>query len=98
MSAWYARRYVISDIFKRARRNAAPFNSSLPLVFTHSDLSPRNLLLDEGNKLWVIDFQFSGFYPQWFEYAVVLPTWSEIKHCKRIATFVAGNYLKQSLF
>ena len=64
MSAWFGRKLIVSHKLKRAAPNAAPFDSSLPLVFTHFDLSPRNLILDEGNRLWVIDFEFSGFYPQ----------------------------------
>ena len=102
MSAWFTSRLAVSRRFKRANPNfAAPFDSSLPLVFTHFDLSPRSLILDERNKLWVTDFRFSGFYPQWFEYAGVLPTWrnvGNVKHCKWIAAFVAGNYWKQNLF
>ena len=98
MSAWFARKLAVSHRFKRAAPNAAPFDSSLPLVFTHFDLSPRNLILDEGNRLWVIDFQLSGFYPQWFEYAAVLPTWRRIKHCGRIAAFVAGNHRERYRF
>lgn len=98
MSAWFARRLVISQRFKYAPKNAAPFDSSLPLVFTHSDLSPRNLILDERNTLWVLDLQLSGFYPQWFEYVGVLSTWGSVKHYKRIAAFVAGSYREQTLF
>jgi hypothetical protein len=67
-------------------------------VVTHFDLSPRNLILDGGNRLWLIDFQLSGFYPQWFEYAGVLSTWGNIKYCEWIAAFAAGNYWKQYLF
>ena len=38
------------------------------LVFTHNDLSMRNLLLDDHHVLWVIDCGSSGFYPPRFEY------------------------------
>jgi len=75
-----------------------PFDSSLPLVFTHFDHIPRNLFLDERNKLWVIDFQLSGLYPQWFEYAGMLPTWDRFEYHRRIAAFVAGNYKIQRVF
>jgi len=59
----------------------------------HFDLSPRN-------RLWVIDFQFSGFYPQWFEYAGMLPAWdwARVEYYEWITTFVAGNYRKQRMF
>ena len=98
MSAWFARRLVISQNFKKASSNAAPFDSSMPLVFTHFDLSPRNLILDKRNRLWVIDFELSGFYPKWFEYVGVLSTWGFIKYHRWITAFVAGRYWEQTLF
>lgn len=39
------------------------------LVFTHHDLAPRNLLLDPSGQLWLLDWDFAGFYPIYFEYA-----------------------------
>ncbi|KAK4202055.1 hypothetical protein QBC40DRAFT_222321 [Triangularia verruculosa] len=43
---------------------------SQELVFTHHDLAPRNLILEEGTrKLWLVDWDESGFYPRYFEYA-----------------------------
>jgi hypothetical protein len=38
-------------------------------VFTHHDLAPRNLLVDGQGELWLVDWQFSGWYPAYFEYA-----------------------------
>ena len=60
----------------RASRGWAPFPNCEPLdtsafaslVFTHNDLNMRNLLLDDQHVLWVVDWEFSGFYPPWFEY------------------------------
>lgn len=37
-------------------------------VFTHQDLAPRNIILDNNGKLWLADWQFSGWYPVYFEY------------------------------
>jgi len=37
-------------------------------VFIHQDLAPRNIILDNNGKLWLIDWQFSGWYPAYFEY------------------------------
>lgn len=47
------------------------FTDSDPLVFTHQDISPRNLILDDGGKLWIIDWDFAGWYPSYFEYACI---------------------------
>lgn len=39
------------------------------LVFTHQDLAPRNMLIDSENRLWLVDWDFSGWFPIYFEYA-----------------------------
>ncbi|MCJ1259908.1 hypothetical protein MMC24_007747 [Lignoscripta atroalba] len=36
-------------------------------VFTHHDLAPRNILLDPSGKLWLLDWDYAGFYPSYFE-------------------------------
>jgi serine/threonine protein kinase len=38
-------------------------------VFTHHDLAPRNLLLTPSDELCLLDWDFAGFYPIYFEYA-----------------------------
>lgn len=43
-----------------------------PLVFTHHDITAWNLLLDENDKLWLIDWDRSGWYPDYFESASML--------------------------
>ena len=38
-------------------------------VFTHHDLAPRNILLASSGQLWLLDWDYAGFYPISFEYA-----------------------------
>ncbi|KAG6843214.1 hypothetical protein H0H93_001842, partial [Arthromyces matolae] len=38
------------------------------LVVTHNDLNMRNILVDENGTLWIIDWDWAGFFPPWFEY------------------------------
>jgi len=38
-------------------------------VLTHHDLAPRNIMIDGAGKLWLIDWDYAGFYPKYFEYA-----------------------------
>ncbi|MBZ6376127.1 MAG: phosphotransferase [Kocuria palustris] len=41
------------------------------MVFTHSDFSSRNILVDENNDYQVtaiLDWEFAGWYPEWWEY------------------------------
>jgi hypothetical protein len=54
---------------KRGRLDDSLF--SPPLVFTHNDLSMSNILLDNEGRLWLVDFEFAGFYPRWFEFVAM---------------------------
>ncbi|KAI1121435.1 hypothetical protein F5Y10DRAFT_272103 [Nemania abortiva] len=51
------------------------------IVFTHADLNPRNILVDEvtqkdGSRGWsvtgIVDWEFSGYYPEYWEYTKAL--------------------------
>lgn len=46
-----------------------PRSESDTFVFTHHDLAPRNILLAPSGDLWLLDWEFAGFYPIYFEYA-----------------------------
>lgn len=64
----YDRRRVYPNLITyRLNRHLIPV---LPtsFVFTHQDLAPRNILVDTHNNIWLIDWQFSGWYPKYFEY------------------------------
>jgi len=37
-------------------------------IFIHQDLAPRNLIVDAHNNLWVVDWEYAGFYPPYMEY------------------------------
>lgn len=69
LSKWYQNRLIfMRNIFKTGF-DVGPFDDSLPLVFTHLDLHPLNLILGDDGQLWVIDWQTAGWYPSWFESA-----------------------------
>jgi thiamine kinase-like enzyme len=40
----------------------------LPIVFGHNDLLPANIL-DDGDKIWLIDFEYAGFNTAMFDLA-----------------------------
>lgn len=40
----------------------------LPIIFAHNDLLPANIL-DEGKRLWLIDFEYAGFSTAMFDLA-----------------------------
>jgi thiamine kinase-like enzyme len=41
---------------------------ALPIVFAHNDLLPANIL-DDGSRLWLIDFEYAGFNTAMFDLA-----------------------------
>ncbi|KAF3937472.1 hypothetical protein ABW19_dt0210158 [Dactylella cylindrospora] len=82
----------------------SPISGATPLVFVHHDLAPRNMLVDPFGNLWLIDWDFAGWYPEYFEYAKMnhfTPTkewnkwtWWKWKLFYRIA--VGWRYRKES--
>ncbi|MCO5073190.1 MAG: phosphotransferase family protein [Rhizobiaceae bacterium] len=42
--------------------------ASLPVIFGHNDLLPANFL-DDGDRLWLIDFEYAGFNTAMFDLA-----------------------------
>ncbi|KAJ5790555.1 uncharacterized protein N7518_007566 [Penicillium psychrosexuale] len=42
-------------------------------VFTHGDIAPRNILVDEQNNVTgLIDWEYAGWYPEYWEYAQIM--------------------------
>lgn len=42
-------------------------------VFTHGDIAPRNIMVDEnGNITGIIDWEWAGWYPDYWEYAQIM--------------------------
>lgn len=52
---------TLADELERAQK-------LLPIVFGHNDLLPANIL-DDGNRLWLIDFEYAGFNTAMFDLA-----------------------------
>jgi aminoglycoside phosphotransferase (APT) family kinase protein len=38
------------------------------IVFTHADLSPRNIIVQDGQIKGLLDWEFAGWYPEYWEY------------------------------
>lgn len=43
-----------------------------PLVFTHNDINMRNIILGDDGQVWLIDWDWSGFYPPFFEFSAMV--------------------------
>ncbi|TFY78838.1 hypothetical protein EWM64_g5175 [Hericium alpestre] len=95
----FAHKLDVAVRMKKAPPFVAPFDASMPLVFTHLDLVPHNVMLDDAGRVWVIDWGISGFYPQWFEYAAMAAGWEDMsRYGGFLARGIAGFYEPQRCF
>jgi tRNA A-37 threonylcarbamoyl transferase component Bud32 len=65
---WITWKLNMSKLFKQALPDTLPLQCPC-FVLVHGDLSPRNLVLDTSNQVWLIDWGCAGFYPPIFEAA-----------------------------
>ena len=81
-------------------------------VFTHGDIQPKNIMVerinkvDDGNarfKVTLIDFELSGWYPEYWEYATAVfaarwqPQWHELMQKASILESYPLPYLLMSM-
>ncbi|KAJ3755134.1 kinase-like domain-containing protein [Lentinula raphanica] len=78
------------------------FDDSEALILAHQDINPRNIIVGEDGKLWMIDWAWSGYYPPWFEYAAMRfqleneqDRGSHYKYWASLIPFVCGPYFEQ---
>ena len=68
------------DIEAMAARQDGPWPAP---VFTHGDLNPTNILVRDGRVVGIIDWEFAGWYPHYWEYtsawygSQLRPDWQE---------------------
>lgn len=65
--------FILGDIVKSAPdilRHYAKYAlmENHDIVFTHSDFSPRNILVDGGRVTAILDWEYAGWYPEYWEY------------------------------
>lgn len=97
---------ICQEITKTAAEHATcsrpVFLHDGPFVFTHHDLAPRNMIVDPEGQLWLIYWDFAGFYPQYFEYAGMfnfIPTaWDKFTTWRwDLFAWIAGGVLPQGI-
>ncbi|TFK65999.1 kinase-like protein [Pluteus cervinus] len=78
------------------------FDDSAPLVFAHQDLNPRNIIVGEDGRLWIVDWAWAGYYPVWFEYVAMLSQGEHessignvYKYWDHLIPFICGPYFEQ---
>ncbi|AEO71913.1 a1b06420-3d77-47e5-895c-ec42ad4299af [Thermothielavioides terrestris] len=60
-------RWKWKRVLERERRA-----SSGRFVLTHGDLTPRNILVQDGVITGIVDWEYSGFYPEYAEFAFAM--------------------------
>ncbi|KAB5554752.1 kinase-like domain-containing protein [Coniochaeta sp. 2T2.1] len=43
-----------------------------PIVFTHGDIAARNILIHDGRIVALLDWEFAGWYPEYWDYVFAL--------------------------
>jgi hypothetical protein len=49
--------------------------SSYKTIFTHADLNRRNIMVRDGRVVAIIDWAYSGWYPEYWEYTKAFYNW-----------------------
>lgn len=79
-------------------KTVARFIKALPshkIVLTHNDLAPRNILVRDGKVVAIVDWELSGFYPEYWEYvkAYYWPNWQTFWIAEGIVDKIVEPYL-----
>jgi len=49
-------------------RLRAQMPECLPWTYTHGDLNSNNIIVNDGHVVGILDWEWSGFFPRWWEY------------------------------
>ncbi|KAF5325463.1 hypothetical protein D9619_009742 [Psilocybe cf. subviscida] len=90
----------------KGKDQEATFDDSSPLVITHNNLFPENIIVGEDDRLWVVNWASSGYYPPWFEFAGLMNVVENERFCRRwydrswelAVPFICGPYFKQHIW
>ncbi|KAI1162987.1 kinase-like domain-containing protein [Nemania serpens] len=47
-------------------------SAECPIVFTHGDIAARNIIVRDGNIVALLDCEFAGWYPEYWDYVFTL--------------------------
>ena len=61
----------INNLCQKVNNAEVPSRYRKPgrLFFTHNDINMRNVILGTDGRIWLIDWDFAGFFPRYFEFA-----------------------------
>ncbi|KAI1784757.1 kinase-like domain-containing protein [Ganoderma leucocontextum] len=94
MGPYFDRRLRGSERVEGGPKIRPPLDLKLPLVLTHLDLHGKNIMLDRGGRVWVLDWGLAGMYPRCFEFiSMMWMPWMFVHVAEKwIYGFIAGWY------
>lgn len=73
-------------------------NVNSQIVFTHGDLTPRNIIVKGDRVQALLDWEYAGWYPEYWEYVKFFDRPTDCKDWKEYAEIIFGTqYPKQLL-
>ncbi|KAH8077884.1 kinase-like protein [Cristinia sonorae] len=88
--------YLADEILNDIR---ASMTDDHRICFTHGDLTPRNIIVrDDGTIAAVIDWEYAGWYPEYWETVKALYCTMVVKDDrwdKAVRDFIPGNYERE---
>lgn len=67
---------------------SSKMRSDHSIKFTHADLSPRNIIVKDGKIQSIVDWEFSGWYPEYWEYVKFFECKTKCKDWKNFAPYI----------
>ena len=64
------------------------FDNQNKITFTHGDLTPRNIIVKDGNIQALLDWEYSGWYPEYWEYVKFFDRPTSCRDWKDYATII----------
>lgn len=67
---------------------AAKMRTDHGIRFTHGDLTPRNIIVKDGEIMGVVDWEYAGWYPEYFEYVKFFECTTDCEDWKNFAPYI----------
>lgn len=97
VGAWSAN-YADDPFIRLLSQMQASIMKDHDIVMTHNDFAPRNILFDGLKVVAIVDWQRSGFYPEYWEYCKALwrPDWDSEWINEGLVEGALDQYLKEA--
>lgn len=68
---WFQRRLLVSQEWGKARSDLSFTGDFSHLAMCYMDVHLNNILIDDANNIWIVDWTNAGFCPLFFEFASI---------------------------